>query len=41
MNDVATNATESDRERYRELFVTSARHEYRFWDAACQEAWEV
>jgi len=34
MNDVATNATESDRERYRELFVTSARYEYRFWDAA-------
>jgi len=42
MNDVATNATESDRERYRELFVTSARYEYRFWDAAWrQEAWEV
>jgi len=42
MNDVATNATESDRERYRELFVTSARYEYRFWDAAWrQEAGEV
>ena len=42
MNDVAADATETQRERYRELFLTSARHEYRFWDAAWrQEEWEV
>ena len=42
MDDVAADATESDRERYRELFRTSARYEYRFWDAAWrQEDWEL
>jgi thiaminase/transcriptional activator TenA len=42
MDEVAAGATERDRERYRELFRTSARYEYRFWDAAWrQEAWEV
>lgn len=42
MNDVAADATGSDLERYRELFLTSARYEYRFWDAAWrQEEWEL
>ncbi|AZH25453.1 thiaminase II [Haloplanus aerogenes] len=42
MDEVAADATESDRERYRGLFVTSARYEYRFWDAAWrQETWTV
>jgi thiaminase/transcriptional activator TenA len=39
---VARGAPERDRERYRELFHTSARYEYRFWDAAWrQETWSV
>lgn len=42
MNDVATAATPNDRARYRDLFLTSARYEYRFWDAAWrQEDWAV
>jgi len=42
MDDVAADATESERERYRDLFLTSARYEYRFWDAAWrQEEWDV
>jgi thiaminase/transcriptional activator TenA len=42
MDDVAADATASDRERYRDRFVTSARYEYRFWDAAWnEEAWTV
>ena len=42
MDDVASEATEAERERYRDLFLTSARFEYRFWDAAWrQEEWEV
>ncbi|MFT4891887.1 MAG: thiaminase/transcriptional activator TenA [Halobacteriales archaeon] len=42
MDDVAADATAAERERYRELFLTSARYEYRFWDAAWrQEGWEV
>jgi thiaminase/transcriptional activator TenA len=42
MDDVAANATEDERERYRTLFETSARYEYRFWDAAWrEEGWEV
>jgi len=42
MDDVAANASEADRERYEERFVTSARYEYRFWDAAWrQEEWSV
>jgi thiaminase/transcriptional activator TenA len=39
---MARGAPERDRERYRELFHTSARYEYRFWDAAWrQETWSV
>jgi thiaminase/transcriptional activator TenA len=42
MDDVASEATAADRERYREHFRTSARYEYRFWDAAWrQEEWSV
>ena len=42
MDDVAAGSTGDDRERYRELFVTSARYEYLFWDAAWrQEEWPV
>jgi len=42
MNDVAADATESERDRYRDLFRTSARYEYRFWDAAWrEERWSV
>jgi thiaminase/transcriptional activator TenA len=42
MDEVAAEATDTDRERYRELFRTSARYEYRFWDAAWrQEEWGV
>lgn len=42
MDDVAADATAADRERYVELFETSARYEYRFWDAAWrQEEWAL
>lgn len=42
MDDVAASSTESERERYRELFLTSARYEYAFWDAAWRrEEWSV
>jgi thiaminase/transcriptional activator TenA len=42
MDEVAENAAEADRERYRELFLTSARYEYLFWDAAWrEEEWPV
>jgi thiaminase/transcriptional activator TenA len=42
MDDVARDATETDRNRYRERFLTSARYEYRFWDAAWrEETWDV
>ncbi|WP_327053570.1 thiaminase II [Halomicrococcus gelatinilyticus] len=42
MDDVAADANEVERERYVELFRTSARYEYRFWDAAWrQEEWSV
>ena len=42
MDDVAADASEDRRERYRDLFRTSARYEYRFWDAAWrQEEWSV
>ncbi|WP_101297259.1 thiaminase II [Halegenticoccus soli] len=41
-DEVAAASTEADRERYRELFVTSARYEYRFWDTAWRrEGWEL
>ena len=42
MDDVAADSTPGERERYRDLFLTSARYEYRFWDAAWrEEAWSV
>lgn len=42
MDDVAADATEEELARYRSLFQTSARYEYRFWDAAWrQEEWSV
>lgn len=42
MDDVASAATSADRARYRERFLTSARYEYRFWDAAWRgETWEL
>jgi thiaminase/transcriptional activator TenA len=42
MDEVAADATPERRDRYRELFLTSARYEYRFWDAAWrQEGWEL
>jgi thiaminase/transcriptional activator TenA len=42
MDDVARDAPETTRDRYRELFVTSGRYEYRFWDAAWrEETWTV
>ncbi|RDZ62595.1 thiaminase II [Haloferax sp. Atlit-12N] len=42
MDDVAASATESDRERYRDLFRTSAQYEYLFWDAAWRrEEWPL
>jgi thiaminase/transcriptional activator TenA len=42
MDEVAADAPAEDRERYRELFLTSARYEYRFWDAAWRrEGWDV
>lgn len=42
MDDVAADATETERDRYRDLFETSARYEYRFWDAAWrEESWDV
>ncbi|KZN23137.1 thiaminase II [Haladaptatus sp. R4] len=42
MDDVARNKNEVECERFRNLFRTSARYEYRFWDAAWrQEEWSV
>jgi thiaminase/transcriptional activator TenA len=42
MDDVAAGATEAERDRYRRLFRTSARYEYRFWDAAWrEEEWSI
>jgi thiaminase/transcriptional activator TenA len=42
MDDVAAEATTTEKDRYRELFRTSARCEYLFWDAAWnQEEWPV
>jgi thiaminase/transcriptional activator TenA len=42
MDEVAADASLANRERYRELFWTSARFEYRFWDAAWnQEEWTL
>jgi thiaminase/transcriptional activator TenA len=40
MDEVAADATAADRDRYRDLFLTSGRYEYRFWDAAWRrERW--
>ena len=42
MDDVAAGVDEERRDRYRERFLTSARYEYRFWDAAWRgETWTV
>jgi len=42
MDEVAADASGAERERYTDLFRTSARYEYRFWDAAWrQEEWSV
>jgi thiaminase/transcriptional activator TenA len=42
MDDVAADASAADRRRYRERFETSARYEYRFWDAAWRrEEWSL
>jgi thiaminase/transcriptional activator TenA len=42
MNEVAADATGSDRDRYRRLFWTTAQYEYLFWDAAWRgEEWPV
>ena len=42
MDEVAADSTPGERERYRDLFLTWARYEYRFWDAAWREgAWSV
>jgi thiaminase/transcriptional activator TenA len=42
VNDVAADATDAERDRYRRLFETSAQYEYLFWDAAWrQEEWPV
>jgi thiaminase/transcriptional activator TenA len=42
MDAVAADATDAQHERFRERFHTSARYEYRFWDAAWrQEGWEL
>ncbi|MDL5361038.1 thiaminase II [Halalkalicoccus sp. NIPERK01] len=42
MDEVAAGAGEARRERYREAFLTSARYEYLFWDAAWNgEEWPV
>ncbi|MEF8840327.1 MAG: thiaminase II [Haloarculaceae archaeon] len=42
VDEVAADAPPEARERYRALFLTSARYEYRFWDAAWRrEEWEV
>lgn len=42
MDEVAADASATRRERYREAFLTSARYEYLFWDAAWnREGWPV
>jgi len=42
IDDIAADASAAERERYTDLFRTSARYEYRFWDAAWrQEEWSV
>ncbi len=42
MDEVADGAGPERRERLKDLFVTSSRYEYRFWDAAYRgEEWSV
>ena len=42
MDDVAEDASDATKERYRDLFRTSARYEYLFWDAAWnQQEWPL
>ncbi|RXK51319.1 thiaminase II [Halorientalis pallida] len=42
LDDVASDASAAARDRYRDLFVTSSRYEYLFWDAAWrEEEWPV
>lgn len=42
MDNVAVDASADDIARYRDVFQTSARYEYRFWDAAWRrEGWSV
>ena len=42
LDEVAAEAGPATRDRYRELFRTSMRYEYLFWDAAWrQEDWPV
>lgn len=42
MDDVAMNASPDALDTYRDLFITSARYEYMFWDAAWNdEEWPV
>lgn len=42
MDEVAEGRPDRDHQRYRRLFRTSMRYEYRFWDAAWRgERWEV
>ena len=42
MDGLAADASQEERERYRSLFETGVRYEYRFWDAAWrQEDWSV
>ncbi|WP_336002827.1 thiaminase II [Halorientalis halophila] len=42
MDELAADAPADVRDRYRDLFVTSSRYEYMFWDAAWRlEEWPV
>lgn len=42
VNRIAADASPAERETYRDLFLTSARYEYMFWDAAWrEEEWPV
>jgi thiaminase/transcriptional activator TenA len=42
LDGIAAESSPGDRERYRDLFATAARYEYRFWDAAWRhEEWSV
>lgn len=42
MDEVTRGKSDAERDRFRELFRTSGRYEYRFWDAAWrQESWSI